>query len=257
MDVDEALDLDIVRGLLFSAPHLQHVSISMPDAGTPGVTPMPHIHLNSLRFFKLTSGPVLSRAIPRIRAPQLKELAIVLLPTVVRVGTIADLLPRDSYPLMTEVTSMEFSAGPGYNETKLEGEDIKVTINTHFQHLADISNFSNKTSFSFAQITRLKLTMMGGPFAWRIEEFTNLQWLDLTSFMDDPGILSALSSSPLSVPRVPCPHLKEVTIHFYKLTTRIVDSLKQMVKSRKEAGNPLALFVGLPSGLEEIRRRRA
>jgi hypothetical protein len=100
-------------------------------------------------------------------------------------------------------------------------------------------SMSYTTSFLFTQITRLKLGSVVGGLAARIGEFTNLELLELMYCEEDMEVLSALSPSPQSVSRIPCPHLVAMTVRFYESTAYAAVSLKQMVRSRKEAGNPL------------------
>ena len=235
--------LCVILGLTSCAPHLQHLYITILDVGLGlDSTPVHDIHLGSLRCLELASGAGLSRVIPHLKVPQLKELSLTL-PFSEEAPTIANLLPSDSYPLITEVTSMEFSAGGGNIETNLEGEGTRVVVNAFITRVEDINDFfsdmSHTTSFSFAQITRLKLRLMVGSLATRIGEFTNLELLELAYCEEDMEVLFALSPSLQPVSRIPCPCLVEMRVHFYHSTAYAADSLKQMVRSRKEAGNPL------------------
>ena len=175
--MDEAQPLDVLWGLLSSAPYLQHIFITIVGGGAPpDITPAHRIHLNSLRSLSLLSGFALSRVIPYIKAPQLKELLLTL-PLGTGAWTIADLLPSNSYPLVSDVTAMDFCG----SEISPEGEGTKVTVNMPYRNIADMSDFFDSTtaSFSFAQITRLTFETRAGPLALRIGEFTNLQLLDL------------------------------------------------------------------------------
>jgi len=229
-----------VLGLLSSAPRLEYLSISILE-GNVATDPIPvhDIRLGSLRLLKSVSGVALSRLIPHFKAPQLKELSVIL-PSGVGIPTVADLLPSDSYPLITEATTMDFYAGPGDSGIKLRGNGIEVTVNVFFPRVESANNFfSNMSSFSFAQVTKLMLRKMARTLATRMGEFTNLESLDLIRCEEDVDVLSALSASSQSVSRVLCPHLVAMKIAFYNLDTRAVDSFRQMVRSRKEAGNPL------------------
>jgi len=240
-DPDEApTPLLVVLGLLSSTPYLEHLSISILDEDVaPDPTPVHDIYLGSLRKLKLVSGVALSRVIPHFKAPELKELLLILPPGVGTL-TIADLFPSDSYPLLTNVTWMDFYAGPGDGGIKFMGEGVKIAMNAFFPRTEAINDFFPRTAyFSFAQITKLVLRMVAGPLAARVGEFTNLERLELIRCEEDAEVLCALSPSPRSVPRVPCPHLTAMRIAFYNPTTHVVDSLRQMVRLRKEAGSPL------------------
>jgi len=240
-DPDEApTPLLVVLGLLSSTPYLEHLSISILDEDVaPDSTPVHDIYLGSLRKLKLVSGVALSRVIPHFKAPELKELLLILPPGVGTL-TIADLFPSDSYPLLTNVTWMDFYAGPGDGGIKFMGEGVKIAMNAFFPRTEAINDFFPRTAyFSFAQITKLVLRMVAGPLAARVGEFTNLERLELIRCEEDAEVLCALSPSPRSVPRVPCPHLTAMRIAFYNPTTHVVDSLRQMVRLRKEAGSPL------------------
>lgn len=231
--------LRVVLGLISFAPHLEHLSISILDPNvSPDPPPVHDIHLDSLRHLELLSGAALSLALPHFKAPQLKEFSLIL-PSRFGVETIADLLPSDSYPLITEVTSMDFYAGPGDCGIKLSGEGIRFTVATFFPRANPSDNFFSMTSFSFKQITRLVLRMMAKPIAGRIGEFTNLELLDLIRCEEDAEVFSALSQYPGQVSLATCPHLAAMRVAFYNPIAHVVDSFKQMVRSRKEAGNPL------------------
>lgn len=250
---DEAQPLRVVCGLLSSAPSLQHLSITIPHPeGTQDVTPMHPIHLDSLHRLDLLFGFPLFRVVPLIKAPLLKELSLALPFGVV--DTIAGLLPSDSYPLMTEVTSMDFCTTSWGSETRLKGEGVKVFINIPFHETEAIDGFFsnfNRASFSFAQITMLTFRFIGAPLAPRIGEFKNLRRLDLMRCKEDAEIFCALSSSLQSVPQIPCPHLEVMKVRFHSPTIYATDSFKQMVRSRKEAGNPLVAVEIVPFyGLE-------
>ena len=163
-------------GLISSAPLLERVFLSINDGEIfPDLFPVDDIHLDSLRDLDLVAGTALSRALPHFKAPRLKQLTL-LLTVDVGVLTIADLLPPDSYPLLTEVTSMLFSPGSEKSRMKLTSEDVEVTVIAHFPH-AD--NFFSTTPFSLAQITSLMLDAMAKPITTRIREFTNLEFLNL------------------------------------------------------------------------------
>jgi len=242
-----------VLGLLSSAPRLQHLSISILDGSeATDSTPVHDIHLGSLRRLRSVSGVALSRIIPHFKAPQLKELSVIL-PSGVGVPTIADLLPSDSYPLITEATTVDFYAGPGDSGIKLRGNGIKVTVNTFSPHVEATNNFfSNMSSFSFARVTNLMLRMMARPLATRIGEFTNLESLDLIRCEEDADVFSALSASPQSGFRILCPRLVRMKISFYNPDAHAVDSFRQMVRSRKEAGNPLVNVNLISDRVDEI-----
>jgi hypothetical protein len=94
-------------------------------------------------------------------------------------------------------------------------------------------------SFSFAQITRLTLTLITKPIAAKICEFVGLECLDLLECEEEAGVLSDLSPLPGPGSLVPCPSLSAIKSTFDNPTTHVVDRLKQMVRLRKEAGNPL------------------
>ena len=176
-DADAAQPLDVVRGLLSSAPHLQHVSIAITDEEVyPDVAPAHHVQLDSLRYLNLVSGVTFSRVIPYINAPRLEKLSFTL-PSAARGRTIADLLPPDCHPLIKEATTMDFRRGLRANLIRLEGKGTKVTVLIPFPAITDVNGFFNSTisPFSFASITRLTFKTMAGPLALRIGEFTNLQ----------------------------------------------------------------------------------
>ena len=254
-DVRVAQPQDIVWGLLSSSPLLQYISIAISDEeASPDAIPPHHIHLDSLHHLMVASGVTFSRVIPYIKAPRLKGLSL-FLPFGVGDWTIAELLPSDSYPLMREVTTMDFRTGVGGSEITLKGEGAKVAVTMPYPDRADMNNFFNSTmaSFSFTQITSLTFGVMAGPLALRIGEFTNLQVLNLTRCKEDAEIFSALSPSVQSAPLIPCPCLGILTIYLCDPTTHTVDSFKRMLRSRKEVGNPLMAvnLVGF-QGREEI-----
>ena len=232
------IPLHAVLGLISSAPLLEDLSISILDPDvSPDLPPVQNIHLGSLRRLHVISGVALSRILPYFKVPRLKEFSLFLSPNL-GAPIIADLLPSDSYPLFTEVTSMEFCAGMGNGEIKLVGKGVEVTVR-YFPRVDDTDDFLSVTPFSFAQITRLMLKMAVKPIVARIGEFTNLKLLHLISCMEDTEVLLALSPSPASGSLVPCPHLAAVRVILHIPTPHAVDCLEQMVRSRKEAGNPL------------------
>ena len=237
---DEApTHLHVVLGLISSAPLLERLSISIIEEDI-SLHPFPlhDIRLDSLRYLRLVSGASLSRVLPRFRVPQLKEFSLLLpsIPFDLQDPTIAALLPSDSYPLLTKVTSMDFYAGPGDSQVKLSGEGIKVTMGTF---LARMDNFFVMQSFPFTQITRLIVRMIAKPVVVKIREFTNLEQLGLVRCQEDAEVFLALSPPPGPVSLVPCPRLVAMRVAFYRSDPPTVDSFKQMVRSRKGAGNPL------------------
>ena len=239
-------------GLISSAPLLESALLWINDADPfPGVSPVHDIHLNSLHHLDLVSGTALSRVLPHFKAPRLKEFTL-LLTFDVGVLTIADLLPSNSYPLLTKVTSMDFCTGHKGSELNLRGEGTKVTVSTD-PCMGPTDNFFSTTSFSFTQITKLVLYVIAKPIAAKIGEFTNLERLELLECEEEAQVLSDLSPLPGPGSSVPCPHLMAAKVVFNDPTTHAVDCLKQMVRSRKEAGNPLAT-VKLASfdGMDEI-----
>ena len=230
-------------GLISSAPLLERVFLSINDREIfPDLFPVDDIHLDSLRDLDLVAGTALSRALPHFKAPRLKQLTL-LLTVDVGVLTIADLLPPDSYPLLTEVTSMLFSPGSEKSRMKLTSEDVEVTVIAHFPH-AD--NFFSTTPFSLAQITSLMLDAMAKPITTRIREFTNLEFLNLQCCEEEAEVFSDLSPLPGQDSLVPCPYLTTMKVSFNDPTTHVVDCFNQMVRSRKDAGKPLVTVTTYP-----------
>lgn len=229
--------LRVLWGLMSSAPHLEQLHISIDEDVSRD--PVQDIQLNSLRSLDLTSGRALSQAIPHFKVPQLKQLFIIL-PFEVGPPTIADLLPSDSYPLLTEVTYMDLRIGPSDSKIELRGEGINVSVTT-LAHTDPEDDFYATTSFSFAQITELELAQAVKPVVGKMDEFTNLERLELYSCGEEVDILSELSPSPPPGSFVPCPRLVKVKVNFHSPTMKAVDSLRHMVRSRKEAGKPLGI----------------
>ena len=229
--------LRVLWGLMSSASHLEELHISIDDAVSR--EPVQDIQLNSLHKLDLISGLTLSRAIPHLKVPQLKELTI-FLPFEVGPPTIADLLPSDSYPLLTEVTWMKLRIGPSESKIELRGQGIRVSVVT-FAHTDPEDDFYATTSFSFAQIAELGLTNAVEPVVMKMDEFTNLERLELQSCHEEVDILSKLSPSPPPGSFVPCPRLVKAEVCFHNPTMKAVDSLRHMVKSRKDTGKPLEI----------------
>jgi len=230
-------------GLISSAPLLERVFLSINDGEVfPDLFPVDDIHLDSLRDLDLVAGAALSRALPHFKAPRLKQLTLLLMVDV-GVLTIADLLPSDSYPLLTEVTSMLFCPGSENSRIQLTGEDVEVTVIAHFPHT---DNFFSTTPFSLTQITSLMLVTIAKPITTRICEFTNLGCLDLQCCEEEAEVFSDLSPLPGPGSLVPCPYLTTVNVSFDDPTTHVVDCFKQMVRSRKEAGKPLVTVTTYP-----------
>ena len=210
-----SIPLHAVFGPISSAPLLERLSISILDPDiSPGPSLVQDIHLGSLRRLDLVFGTALSRVLPYFKVPRLKEFSL-FLPPDIEVPTITDLLPSDSYPLFAEATSTDFCAGLGGSEIKLTGGGIEVTVTTYSPRVDHTDNFTSMTPFSFAQITRLMLKMVGEPMVAKIGEFTNLELLYLVSCREDTEILFALSPSPALGSLVPCPHLVEVRVAFH------------------------------------------
>ena len=229
--------LRVLLGLISSAPHLERLRILIDEDVSPD--PVQDVQLNSLRSLDLVSGLALSRVIPHFKVPQLKELRV-FLPTRVGPPTMADLLPSGSYPLLTEVTRMWFHIVVNVYRIVLRGEGIMVSVTRCTADTSPTDEFFTATPFSFAQITTLVLETVTKPMAARIGEFINLQQLELTRCEEETEVLSDLSPSPGLDAFVRCPHLRAMKIYFHRPTRHVEDSFKQMVKARKEAGNPLA-----------------
>jgi hypothetical protein len=127
-DTDGPFPLRVILGLISFAPRLQDLSIAILGVSVGlDSAPVHDIHLGSLHRLELTSGTGLVRVIPHLKVPQLKELSLTL-PFSEIAPTIADLLPSDSHPLITEVTSMAFSLNQGRFTVNLEGEGIRITV---------------------------------------------------------------------------------------------------------------------------------
>jgi len=234
---DEApTPLHVVLGLISSAPLLERLTVSIMDENMPlDPSPLHDIRLDSLRYLRLVFGTTLSRALPRFKVPQLEEFSLFLTRDV-EAPTIADLLPSDSYPLLTKATSMDFYAGSGNSQVKLSGEGIKVTMGTF---LSRMDNFFIIQSFSFAQITRLVLRVVAKPMVVKIGEFINLEQLDLVRCLEEVEVFLTLFPPAGPVSLVLCPRLVGMRVVFCRPTTPTVDSFRRMVRSRKEVGNPL------------------
>lgn len=245
--------------LLSSAPRLRNVSIVMVREAMDE-TPIPDIHLGSLRCLKVISGSTLSRAIPHIKAPELEEL-VLRMSSGMEVATIKELLPPESYPLMTEVTSMDLRSKPGGSgdtEITLKGKGTKVSLMTYFLSPAALHDFfPNTASCLFAQITRLKLRFGAGPLASRIVEFENIERIELERCAGEDVILEALCPSPSpssgSVPWVPCSHLEVMRVDPCSPQRPTLENLVRMARSRKEAGCPLER-IDVPSLLSEDKK---
>lgn len=134
---------------------------------------------------------------------------------------------------------MDFYAGLKNSRLKLTGEGVEVTMVTFIPHMGPTVNFFTVTSFSLAQITKLVLAMTVKPMVAKISEFINLELLNLMHCEEDVENFSALSPMPGSVALVPCPYLAGMKVSSDSSTTHVVDSLKRMVRSGKEAGKPL------------------
>ena len=124
---------------LLSAPRLQKVSIAMADVAT-GETPIPDIHLASLRYLQLLSRNALPWITPYIKAPKPEELALKV-PSGVPVTIVNDLFPLESYPLMAEVTSMCFRGGAKGVQVTFRGENTKVSLDIYFPIFEDLRDF--------------------------------------------------------------------------------------------------------------------
>jgi len=243
-----------IYGLLSSAPRLRNVSITVMHEAM-AETPIPDIHLGSLRCLNLTmvSGSTLSRVIPHIKAPKLEELALGMS---LRMGvtTITDLLPPESYPLITEVTSMGFrgiSDESRVTEITFKGKGTNVSLSTYFPRPTALRDFFADTApFLFAQITRLELKFEAGSLASRITEFENLERIELEQCTGEDVILEALCPSPGSVPWVPCPHLEVMQLVPCSPRRLTLENLVRMARSRKEAGCSLER-IDIPSFLSE------
>lgn len=220
-------------GIISSAPLLDQLQITNMDGDIiPDPSPAHEIHLGSLRNLNLVSGSALSRVLPQLKVPQLRTLNL-LLPAGVGASTIADLLPSDSYPLLTEVTSMNFRIMESDSMMELSGGGVEVSVTKRTR----MDSFFSTTSFPFAQITRLRLYATAEPIVEMIDEFTNLKHLDLSLCYEDAEVFSALSPSPGPGSSVPCPHLVTMEVTFSE--THAVGAFKRMVRSRKEVGKPL------------------
>ena len=240
-NADVAQPLDVVRGLLFSAPHLQHLSIAISDEEVyPDVTPALHVQLDSLRYLNLVSGVAFSRVIPYIKPPRLKELSFTL-PSSRGGRTIAGLLPSDTYPLIREATTMDVRRGLRANLIRLEGKGTKVTVLVPFPAVEDMNGFFDSaiSPFSFAPITRLTFKSTAGPLALRIGEFTNLQQLSLIRCEEDAEIFFILSPLLPSASLVPCPYLKAIDVELFSRSNNAMNTFMQMLRWRKDAENPL------------------
>ena len=207
--------------------------------------------LDSLYHLELISGTALSRVLPHFKVPRLEELSL-LLPSDIEAPTIADLLPSDSYPLLTEVTSMDFYTVHKESRLNLSAFATEVTIVT-YPCTSPTDNFFSTISFSLAQIIGLVLGVTAKSIATRISEFTSLERLELQRCEEEAEVLSDLSPFPGPGSLVPCPHLVAVKVAFSDPTTQVVDRLKQMVRSRKEAGSPLTTVkLACFDGMDEI-----
>ncbi|KAF9650471.1 hypothetical protein BDM02DRAFT_3111972 [Thelephora ganbajun] len=232
--------MSAILGLLSSAPSLQNISIAMMDVSTKEI-PIHDIYLGSLRHLEVLSGSILSRVIPHIKAPKLEEL-VIKMPSGIQVPTIEDLLPPESYPLMTEVTSMDFRGVSWDPDMTFEGKGAKVFLTTHFPTPAGLDDFFLKIpSLLFAQITRLKIREEGGPLVSRIAEFKNLERIELGQCIEEDVIFEALcpSSSPESTPLVPCPHLEIMQVELRSPKHPTPENLARMARLRKEVGYAL------------------
>jgi hypothetical protein len=240
-------------GVISSAPLLERISLWIFDADIlPYPPPVQDIRLDSLCHLDLVSGTALSRAIPHFKVPRLKRLSL-FLPFDVNATTIADLLPSDSYPLLTEVISMVFYTLPKESSMFLEGEDTEVSVTTFPRVNGPTDDFFTTTPFPLAQITRLTLKATTAPMAAKICEFTNLKHLDLQRCDEEEQVLSDLSPFPQPGSLVSCPCLTTIKVTFCNPITRVVNCLRQMVKSRKEAGNHLVTIkLDHLDGVEEM-----
>lgn len=238
--------LQVVLGLISSAPHLEDLSILIPYADeVSDPFPVQDIHLSSLHRLEWVSGPVFCRVLPYFKVPHLKELSI-FLPFDTGGSTMADLLPSHSFPLVTVITSMDFHAGPGDSGIKLAGEGVKVTMFTGPPHMDNTDNFFSVAPFSLAQITKLTLRMTAKPMATRIGDFVSLERLELIRCEEDAEVLSDLSPSPDLGSFIRCPHLATIKVAFCYPARPIVDSFRWMVMLRKEVGNPLTSIDVMP-----------
>ena len=238
--------LQVLLGLISSAPHLEDLSILIPYADeVPDQFPVQDIHLGSLHHLEWVSGPVFCRVLPYFKVPQLKELSI-FLPFDAGGSTMADLLPSHSFPLVTAITSMDFHAGPGDSGIKLAGEGVKVTMFTGPPHMDNTDNFFSVSPFSLAQITKLTLRMTAKPMAARIGDFASLERLELIRCEEEAEVLSDLSPLPVLGSLIRCPYLAAIRVAFCYPARPIVDSFKRMVMLREEFGNPLTSIDVMP-----------
>ena len=165
----------------------------------------------------------------------------------------ANLLPSDSFPLITMITSMDFRAGPGGSGVKLAGEGVKVIVLTSLPHMDTTDDFFGVIPFSLTQITNLTLRMAAKPIAVRIGDFVNLERLKLMQCEEDAEILSDLSPLPGPGSSIRCPRLAAIKVAFCNPARPIADSFRWMVMLRKEAGKPLTSIDVMPfHGMDEM-----
>jgi hypothetical protein len=236
--------MNVVVGLLSSAPRLEKVSITLEDIAM-GESPILDIHLGSLRYLEVKSGSTFSRVFPHIKAPKLEVLAL-FFPAGVQLPTIKDLLPPESYPLTAEVTSMEFLAKD--TQMLLEGKNAKISLIIDSLTPAALDDFVSNAPSLFAKVTAVEFSTSAGPFASRIAGFQNLRQVKMVRCIEEDVIFEALCPSLSSelVPSTPCPRLEEMEIELHSEGPSTPGRLVRMIRSREQAGYPLQ-EVELPS----------